>query len=75
MEEVRSMMGDGPVYISFDIDGLDPAFAPGTGMIKLIFHRREVTEERKSSTKSLFGCIMIQYRGTQGEILKFLHNG
>ena len=45
MEEVRSMMGDGPVYISFDIDGLDPAFAPGTGMIKLIFHRREVSEE------------------------------
>ena len=25
------MMGNGPVYISFDIDGLDPAFAPGTG--------------------------------------------
>ena len=24
-------MGNGPVYISFDIDGLDPAFAPGTG--------------------------------------------
>ena len=24
-------MGDGPVYISFDVDGLDPAFAPGTG--------------------------------------------
>lgn len=23
--------GDAPVYISFDIDGLDPAFAPGTG--------------------------------------------
>ncbi|MCH7888153.1 MAG: arginase family protein, partial [Proteobacteria bacterium] len=23
--------GAGPVYISFDIDGLDPAFAPGTG--------------------------------------------
>jgi guanidinobutyrase len=31
MEEVREMMGDGPVYISFDIDGLDPAWAPGTG--------------------------------------------
>ncbi len=31
MEEVREMMGDGPVHISFDIDGLDPAFAPGTG--------------------------------------------
>lgn len=31
MEEVRGQMGTGPVYISFDIDGLDPAFAPGTG--------------------------------------------
>jgi agmatinase len=25
------VIGDGPTYISFDIDGLDPAFAPGTG--------------------------------------------
>ena len=32
MEEVRAMMGNGPVYISFDIDALDPAFAPGTGI-------------------------------------------
>ncbi|MCP4302932.1 MAG: agmatinase [Gammaproteobacteria bacterium] len=31
MEEVREQLGDGPVYLSFDIDGLDPAFAPGTG--------------------------------------------
>ncbi|KAL5004443.1 hypothetical protein ScPMuIL_017899 [Solemya velum] len=31
MEEVRGMMGNRPVYISFDIDGIDPAFAPGTG--------------------------------------------
>ena len=31
MSEVREQMGDGPVYVSFDIDGLDPAFAPGTG--------------------------------------------
>ncbi|KAJ1142504.1 hypothetical protein NDU88_008818 [Pleurodeles waltl] len=31
MGEVRKQMGDKPVYISFDIDGLDPAFAPGTG--------------------------------------------
>ncbi|KAK2161326.1 hypothetical protein NP493_1581g00003 [Ridgeia piscesae] len=31
MEEVRQMMADKPVYISFDIDALDPAFAPGTG--------------------------------------------
>ena len=29
--EARRVAGDGPVYISFDVDSLDPAFAPGTG--------------------------------------------
>ena len=27
----RDVIGDEPVYVSFDIDSLDPAFAPGTG--------------------------------------------
>jgi len=27
----REVVGDGPTYISFDVDGLDPAYAPGTG--------------------------------------------
>jgi len=31
MEEVRARVQGGPVYISFDIDGIDPAYAPGTG--------------------------------------------
>jgi guanidinobutyrase len=31
MAEVREQVGGGPVYLSFDIDSLDPAFAPGTG--------------------------------------------
>lgn len=31
MAEVRAQMGSGPVYLSFDIDALDPGFAPGTG--------------------------------------------
>ena len=31
MEEVRAQMGDGPVYLSFDIDAFDPSVAPGTG--------------------------------------------
>ncbi|KAG1647807.1 Guanidinobutyrase [Nymphon striatum] len=31
MEEVRQQVDGGPVYLSFDIDGLDPAFAQGTG--------------------------------------------
>lgn len=32
MEEVRAQFGsERPVYLSFDIDGLDPSVAPGTG--------------------------------------------
>ena len=31
IEEAKEFVGDGPVYVSFDIDSLDPAFAPGTG--------------------------------------------
>ena len=31
IDEIRTVIGDGPVYVSFDIDGLDPVFAPGTG--------------------------------------------
>jgi len=30
-ERIRAVLGDGPSYLSFDIDALDPAFAPGTG--------------------------------------------
>ena len=31
IEEARRIVGDGPTYISFDVDGLDPVYAPGTG--------------------------------------------
>lgn len=31
VKKIRGIVGSGPVYISFDIDCLDPAFAPGTG--------------------------------------------
>ena len=29
--EIRKCLGDTPVYLTFDIDCLDPSFAPGTG--------------------------------------------
>lgn len=29
--EARRVIGDGPCYVSFDVDGLDPVYAPGTG--------------------------------------------
>ncbi len=31
IEEARTIVGDAPTYISFDVDGLDPVYAPGTG--------------------------------------------
>lgn len=31
LDVARRIVGEGPTYISFDIDSLDPAFAPGTG--------------------------------------------
>jgi guanidinobutyrase len=31
MAEVRARIGDAPCYLSFDIDGIDPAYAGGTG--------------------------------------------
>jgi agmatinase len=29
---IRARVGSGPLYVTFDIDGVDPAFAPGTGV-------------------------------------------
>jgi guanidinopropionase len=31
MAEARDVVGTGPTYVSYDIDFVDPAFAPGTG--------------------------------------------
>lgn len=31
IERVREVLGGGPVYVTYDVDGLDPTEAPGTG--------------------------------------------
>ena len=31
LKHVRDLVGSNPVYLTFDIDGLDPSMAPGTG--------------------------------------------
>ena len=31
VERARTILGNRPVYLSFDLDGLDPSYAPGTG--------------------------------------------
>lgn len=35
MQTVRNTIGDAPVYLTYDIDSLDPAFAPGTGTVEI----------------------------------------
>ncbi len=31
VKEIRNIVGETPTYLSYDIDSIDPAFAPGTG--------------------------------------------
>jgi agmatinase len=31
VEKIKKILGNNPTYLTFDIDALDPAFAPGTG--------------------------------------------
>ncbi len=31
IDEAKEIVGTGPTYITFDVDGLDPVYAPGTG--------------------------------------------
>jgi guanidinobutyrase len=35
MAEVRERIGSHPCYLTYDIDSLDPAFAPGTGTVEI----------------------------------------
>ena len=35
MDDIRSRMEKKPVYLSFDIDVLDPSVAPGTGTLEI----------------------------------------
>ena len=32
IEKIDEVLGDGPIYISLDVDGLDPTYAPGTAV-------------------------------------------
>lgn len=62
MAEVREMMGEAPVYISFDIDGLDPAFAAGTGTPEIggltIHQGLEIV--RGCRSMNIVGCDLVE---------------
>ncbi|QUW18369.1 agmatinase [Agrococcus sp. Marseille-Q4369] len=63
-ERIRDRLGTGPVYVSIDIDVLDPAHAPGTG----------TPEVAGISTRELFG-VLRELRGLDivgGDVVEVL---
>ena len=62
MEQVRTVVGNAPVYLSYDIDSLDPAFAPGTGTQEIggltIWQALEII--RGCAGLNLVGCDLVE---------------
>ena len=56
IREARRTVGDGPTYISFDVDGLDPAYAPGTGTPEVGGY---TTYDAQKMLRGLSGCNLI----------------
>ncbi|XP_071969304.1 guanidino acid hydrolase, mitochondrial [Engystomops pustulosus] len=62
MAEVRQQMGNKPVYLSFDIDGIDPSFAPGTGTPEVggLTTHQALEIIRGSRGLHLVGCDLVE---------------
>ena len=62
MADIRDRIGDAPVYLSYDIDSLDPAFAPGTGTVEIggltIWQGMEIV--RGCAGLNLVGCDLVE---------------
>ena len=56
IREARRTVGDGPTYISFDVDGLDPAYAPGTGTPEVGGY---TTYDAQKMLRGLSGCNLV----------------
>lgn len=62
MEEVRAQMGEGPVYLTYDIDSLDPGFAPGTGTPEIggLTTQQALEIVRGCRGLNLVGCDLVE---------------
>jgi guanidinobutyrase len=62
MADIRARIGDAPVYLTYDIDSLDPAFAPGTGTVEpgglTIWQGLEIV--RGCAGLNLVGCDLVE---------------
>ena len=62
IERVRERVGDARIYVSFDVDFVDPAFAPGTGTPEIGgFTSREAQEfVRGLAGMNIVGCDVVE---------------
>ncbi len=62
MDKIRSAIGDAPVYLTYDIDSLDPAFAPGTGTVEVggLTTIQGLEIIRGCSGLNLVGCDLVE---------------
>lgn len=62
MADIRAKIGGAPVYLTYDIDSLDPAFAPGTGTVEVggltIWQALEII--RGAAGLNLVGCDLVE---------------
>jgi arginase family enzyme len=61
MREARAVVGDRPTFVSFDIDCIDPAMAPGTGTPEIGgFSTREVQAMRLLEGVDIVGADVVE---------------
>ncbi|MFT3999080.1 MAG: agmatinase [Rhizobium sp.] len=62
MADIRRKIGDAPVYLSYDIDSLDPAFAPGTGTVEVggLTTQQGLEIIRGCAGLNLVGCDLVE---------------
>ena len=62
MAQARDLVGDAPTYCSFDIDFIDPAFAPGTGTPEIGGPDTYTAQRcvREMAGLSLVGCDLVE---------------
>ncbi|MGB3314438.1 MAG: agmatinase [Albidovulum sp.] len=62
MADIRAKIGDRPTYLTYDIDSLDPAFAPGTGTVEIggltVWQALEIV--RGCAGLNLVGCDLVE---------------
>jgi guanidinobutyrase len=62
MQDIRAEIGNTPVYLTFDIDSLDPAYAPGTGTVEVggLTSIQGLEIIRGMSGLNLVGCDLVE---------------